>query len=197
MGIDVHAGGGLRLDSLRTLVLNADMQPLSWAPLSSWSWQEAVTAVMQRRVIQLKAYEEVTIRSARAEFEVPAVVCLRRYHQRRAVPFTRFNLFLRDEFRCQYCGCEETAKNLTFDHVIPRSRGGRGGFGNIVAACQVCNLKKGNRTPERAGMKLRRPPRVPSPAEIDRVGRRLAVMHKDLHRTWLDFLYWDSEIAED
>ena len=195
MGIDFHATTP-SLDSLRTLVLNADMQPLSWAPLSSWSWQEAVTAVMQRRVVQLKAYEEVTIRSAHAEFEVPAVVCLRRYHQRRAVPFTRFNLFLRDEFRCQYCGCERSARDLTFDHVIPRSRGGKSGFRNIVAACQACNLKKGNRTPERAGLRLLRPPRPPSPSEIDRVGRRLAVRHKDLHRTWLDFLYWDGAIDE-
>jgi 5-methylcytosine-specific restriction endonuclease McrA len=197
MGIDFHASQRPALDELRTLVLNADMQPLSWAPLSSWTWQEAVTAVMQRRVVQLKAYEDVTIRSARAEFEVPAVVCLRRYHHRRAVPFTRFNLFLRDAFTCQYCGSHEVAKNLTFDHVIPRSRGGKGGFRNIVAACQGCNMKKGNRTPEQAGLKLRRPPRVPSPAEIDRVGRKMAFMHKHLHRTWLDFLYWDSEIAEE
>lgn len=195
MGIAIEPAP-VPLDSRRTLVLNADMQPLSWAPLSSWSWQEAVTAVMQRRVVQLKAYEDVSVRSARAEFEVPAVVCLRRYHQRRAVPFTRYNLFLRDEFRCQYCGCEHGAKDLTFDHVIPRSRGGRSGFGNIVAACQACNLKKGNRTPERAGLRLLRPPRTPSPSEIDRVGRRLAVRHKDLHRTWLDFLYWDGAIDE-
>ena len=204
MGVDFHAqqrGAGHRatptaLDSLRTLVLNADMQPLSWAPLSSWNWQDAMIAVMQRRVVQLKTYEDVTIRSARAEFEVPAVVCLRRYHQRRAVPFTRYNLFLRDEFRCQYCGCNGNARNLTFDHVIPRSKGGRSGFSNIVAACQSCNLKKGNRTPKGAGMRLLRAPRVPSPPEIDRVGRKLARMHKDLHRTWLDFLYWDVEIDE-
>ena len=196
MGVDFHVSHRQSLDELRTLVLNADMQPLSWAPLSSWSWQEAVTAVMQRRVVQLKAYDDVMIRSAHAAFEVPAVVCLRRYHHRKAVPFTRFNLFLRDEFTCQYCGAEETARNLTFDHVIPRSKGGKGGFRNIVAACQACNLRKGSRTPERAGLKLRRPPRVPSPAEIDRVGRRMAFMHKHLHRTWLDFLYWDGAIDE-
>ena len=196
MGLELRART-INLDSVRTLVLNADMQPLSWAPLSSWTWQDAVTAVMQKRVVQLKAYDDLIIRSARAEFQVPAVVCLRRYHHRKAVPFTRYNLFLRDEFRCQYCGCESSAKGLTFDHVVPRSRGGRGGFGNIVAACQRCNLHKGNRTPERAGLRLMRRPRVPAPAEIDRVGRRLAVRHKDLHRTWLDFLYWDSEIVED
>lgn len=193
---DFRIGRARALEGYRTLVLNADLQPLSWAPLSSWTWQEAMTAVLQERVVQLKAYDEVTIRSAHAEFEVPAVVCLRQYHRRKAVAFTRFNLFLRDELRCQYCGTEEPAKNLTFDHVIPRSRGGKGGFRNIVASCQRCNLRKGNRTPAEAGLKLLRQPRVPSPQELDRIGRRLAFMHKDLHQSWLDFLYWDSELAE-
>jgi len=127
-----------QLNTHRTLVLNADMQPLSWMPLSTWSWQEAVSAVLQDRVIQLKTYEDLTIHSATRTFEVPAVVCLRQYHKRKTAAFTRYNLFLRDGFTCQYCGARKPVKDLTFDHVLPRSRKGPASFENIVAACQTC-----------------------------------------------------------
>ena len=163
--IDPHVH---QLNTHRTLVLNADMQPLSWMPLSTWSWQEAMTAVLQDRVIQLKTYEELTVRSASQAFEVPAVVCLRQYHKRKNAAFTRYNLFLRDGFCCQYCGTKKAAKDLTFDHVLPRSRKGPATFENIVAACQSCNLRKANKTPREAGMKLLRKPRAPSPHELDK-----------------------------
>ena len=183
-----------KLNTHRTLVLNADMQPLSCMPLSTWSWQEAMTAVLQDRVIQLKTYEDLEIRSATQAFEVPAVVCLRQYHKRQNAAFTRFNLFLRDGFRCQYCGAKKPAKDLTFDHVLPRSRKGPATFENIVAACQSCNLRKSNRTPREAGMKLLRKPRAPSPHELDKVGRKLARVQSELHQTWLDFLYWGADL---
>jgi 5-methylcytosine-specific restriction endonuclease McrA len=183
-----------QLNSRRTLVLNADMQPLSWMPLSTWSWQEAVSAVLQDRVIQLKAYDDITVHSATSEFEVPAVVCLRQYHKRKSAAFTRYNLFLRDGFRCQYCGCKKPVRDLTFDHVLPRSRKGPATFENIVAACQSCNLRKGNKTPKEAGMTLLRPPRRPSPHELDKIGRKLAFVQKELHQSWLDFLYWGAEL---
>lgn len=185
-----------QLNGHRTLVLNADMQPLSWMPLSTWSWQEAMTAVLQDRVIQLKTYEDVTVHSATQCFEVPAVVCLRQYHKRKSAAFTRFNLFLRDGFCCQYCGTRKSARDLTFDHVLPRSRKGPATFENIVAACQACNLRKGNKTPREAGMKLLRTPRAPSPHELDKVGRKLARVQAELHQSWLDFLYWGAELEE-
>ncbi|MDO9707190.1 HNH endonuclease [Paracraurococcus lichenis] len=180
--------------NLRTLVLNADMQPLSWAPLSVWTWQEAIVAVMQDRVIQLKAYEDVVVRSAARSYEVPAVVALKSYHRKKRATFTRFHLFLRDEFTCQYCGNRFPSRELTFDHVIPRSKGGRSEWSNIVACCPADNLKKGNLTPRQAGMRLLREPREPSPHELDSAARRLHWATTDLHQTWLDFLYWDSEI---
>lgn len=185
-----------QLESHRTLVLNADMQPLSWMPLSTWSWQEAVSAVLQDRVIQLKTYEDLTVHSATETFEVPAVVCLRQYHKRKSAAFTRYNLFLRDGFTCQYCGTKKPVKELTFDHVLPRSRRGPATFENIVAACQKCNLRKGNRTPREAGMKLLREPRAPSPYELDKIGRKLAMVKRELHQSWLDFLYWGAELEE-
>ncbi len=184
----------ISVGNLRTLVVNADMQPLSWAPLSVWSWQDALVAVLQGRVIQLKTYEDVAIHSATETFEVPAVVALKKYRKRKQVSFTRYNLFLRDEFRCQYCGERMDAKDLTFDHVIPRSKGGTSCWTNIVACCGRDNLRKGNKTPAQAGLKLRRKPFVPTPHQLDAAARRLPRMERDLHETWMDFLYWDSEL---
>ena len=89
------------LSGLRTLVLNADMQPLSWAPLSVWSWEDAFVAVHQDRVVQVKTYEDVRVHSATDSFEVPAVVALKSYRRRKKVAFTRYHVFLRDEFTCQ------------------------------------------------------------------------------------------------
>ncbi|MGY6411605.1 MAG: HNH endonuclease [Alkalilacustris sp.] len=180
--------------NLRTLVLNADMQPLSWAPLSVWSWQDAFVAVIQGRVIQVKTYDDVLVRSASESYEIPAVIALKRYRKRKRAPFTRFNLFLRDEFRCQYCGERFEARDLTFDHVIPRSRGGMSCWTNIVAACRTDNIRKANLTPQAAGMKLLRTPFEPSPYQLDTAARQLPWVKTDLHQTWMDFLYWDSEL---
>lgn len=182
------------IGDLRTLVLNADMQPLSWAPLSVWSWQDAFVAVMQQRVIQVKTYEDVKVYSASQPFEVPAVIALKRYRKRKSAAFTRYHVFLRDEFTCQYCGQRFPAKELTFDHVVPRSRGGVSSWTNIVACCGADNLRKGNLTPQQAGMRLLRQPFIPTPYELDAAARRLPRMKTELHQTWMDFLYWGSEL---
>ena len=182
------------LSGLRTLVLNADMQPLSWAPLSVWSWEDAFVAVHQERVVQVKTYEGVMVRSAAREYEVPAVVALKSYRKRRKVAFTRYHLFLRDEFTCQYCGKRFPAKELTFDHVIPKSRSGGSRWDNIVTACGPDNHRKGNKTPREAGMKLLRQPYEPSPRQLDAAARRLPAARGELQRTWMDFLYWGSEL---
>ncbi len=105
------------------------------------------------------------------------------------VAFTRFNLSLRDEFRCQYCGAKG---DLTFDHVVPRARGGVTSWQNVVAACSPCNLHKGSKTLKQAGMRLARIPREPTPAEMQRHGQRFPPNH--LHDSWLDYLYWDAEL---
>jgi Restriction endonuclease len=111
------------LDHLRTLVLNADMQPLSWAPLSVWSWQDALVAVLQERVIQVKTYEDTRVRTASTSFEVPAVIALKGYRRRENVAFTRYHVFLRDEFRCQYCGNFFPARKLHLRSCHPEEAG--------------------------------------------------------------------------
>ena len=171
------------------LVLNADYRPLSYYPLSLWPWQEAVKAVFLERVNIVAEYDHV-VRSQRTEVRVPSVVVLKEYVKPgRRVAFTRFNLFLRDEFRCQYCG---SPHDLTFDHVVPRARGGVTSWENVVAACSPCNLRKGSRPLSRSGLSLRRKPQRPTVEEMRNRGRRFPPNH--LHASWVDFLYWDSEL---
>ncbi|KFE34386.1 HNH endonuclease [Thioclava atlantica] len=171
------------------LVLNADFRPLSYYPLSLWPWQEAIKAVFLDRVTILAEYDDV-VRSQRQAFKIPSVVVLKEYvRPQKRVAFTRFNLFLRDEFRCQYCGAKG---DLTFDHVIPRSRGGITSWENVVAACAPCNLKKANKPLDRCGLKLLKPARQPAPEDMLRIGRRFPPGY--LHESWMDFLYWDTEL---
>ena len=149
------------------LVLNADYQPLSYLPLSLWPWQDAVKAVFLDRVNVVDNYNKV-IRSANYKMMAPSVVSLKDYvSQDRAPAFTKFNLFLRDGFKCVYCSNTE---ELTFDHLIPRRLGGKTSWENIVAACTRCNFKKGGRLPERGwdGSKIKTFPAFHSSATSKR-----------------------------
>jgi 5-methylcytosine-specific restriction endonuclease McrA len=176
---------------LRCLVLNADYQPLSYYPLSTWPWQEAVKAVFLERVDIIAEYE-TQIRSPSFSMAAPSVVALRDYiNQDRPPAFTRFNVFLRDGFRCQYCGTNKLDQ-LTFDHVVPRAYGGRTTWANIVAACAPCNLKKGGRTPREAKMPLLQEAERPNMHQLQAQGRRFPP--KYLHESWLDYLYWDTTL---
>ena len=141
------------------------------------------------RVTIVAEYDAV-VRSQKQEFRIPSVVVLKDYvRPQKRVAFTRFNLFLRDEFCCQYC----TSKgDLTFDHVVPRSRGGVTSWENVVAACSPCNLRKGAKTLKQSGMQLSKPPRMPSAEEMQAHGRRFPPNH--LHGSWMDYLYWDAEL---
>ena len=174
------------------LILNADYQPLSYYPLSLWSWQDAIKAVCLDRVNVVDFYEQ-TIRSAHSEMLLPSVLALKDFvPQNRSPAFTRFNLFLRDGFQCAYCGCEN---ELTFDHVIPRRLGGGTSWENIVAACSPCNFKKGGRSLKDARMILQRKPFQPSIYALQTQGRKFPPGH--LHETWLDYLYWDIELERE
>lgn len=171
------------------LVLNADFRPLSYFPLSLWPWQEAIKAVWLDRVSILAEYDEV-VRSQRESIRIPSVVVLKEFVKpQKRVAFTRFNLFLRDGFCCQYCGSKG---DLTFDHVVPRSKGGVTSWENVVAACSPCNLKKANKSLRASGLRLARPPRAPAPEDMHQIGRRFPPGY--LHESWMDFLYWDAEL---
>lgn len=104
------------------------------------------------------------VRSPNFQIEAPRVVRLFRYDKvpRQTLRFNRRNLFARDENRCQFCEKQFPAAQLSFDHVVPKSRGGQTSWENVVCSCLRCNGRKGNRTPEEAGMKLARQPFRPS-----------------------------------
>lgn len=171
------------------LVLNADFRPLSYYPLSLWCWQDVVKAVFLDRVEVIAEYDYV-IRSQSFEMRLPSVIALHEFvNQNRSPAFTRFNVFLRDGFKCAYCG---VSGELTFDHVIPRSQGGRTSWTNIVAACSPCNLRKGGRMPKEARMFPAKAPAPPSHYQLQEIGRKFPPGH--MHETWLDYLYWDIEL---
>ncbi|MEO9969405.1 MAG: HNH endonuclease [Hyphomonadaceae bacterium] len=171
------------------LVLNADFRPLSYYPLSLWCWQDVVKAVFLGRVEVIAEYD-YTIRSQSFEMRLPSVIALHEFvNQNRSPAFTRFNVFLRDGFKCAYCG---EPSELTFDHVIPRSKGGRTSWTNIVAACSPCNLRKGGRMPNEARMFPAKTPIQPNHYQLQEIGRKFPPGH--MHETWLDYLYWDIEL---
>ena len=176
-------------DSCPALVLNADYTPLSYYPLSLWPWQTAVKAVFLDRVTIVENYER-EIHSPTRTMPIPSVIALRQYVKPSQYPaFTRFNLFLRDRFACQYCG---SGKDLTFDHVVPRRLGGRTSWENVTTACAPCNLRKGGRTPAQAHMPLHQQPWRPTSWQLQDHGRGFPPNY--LHESWIDWLYWDVEL---
>ncbi|OYV50366.1 MAG: HNH endonuclease [Rhodospirillales bacterium 20-60-12] len=183
-----HHGG----QHFPALVLNADFRPLSYFPLSLWGWQDAVKAVFLDRVCVLSEYER-EVHSVNFSMRLPSVIALKDFIPTSRQPaFTRFNVFLRDSFSCQYCAAHRPAQELTFDHVIPRARGGRTTWENVVAACGPCNLRKGSKLPREIHMHPRLTPRRPTSWELQDRGRAFPPNY--LHESWRDFLYWDSEL---
>lgn len=176
-------------DGCPALVLNADFRPLSYFPLSLWSWQETVKAVFLDRVNIISHYDR-TVRSPQIAIRLPSVISLKEYvPSSRRPAFTRFNVFLRDRFTCQYCGQPFPTQELTFDHVIPRCRGGRTSWDNVVTSCSACNLAKGSRLPHQCGMHPRQPPFAPTAYDLQENGRHFPPTF--LHESWRDFLFYD------
>jgi 5-methylcytosine-specific restriction endonuclease McrA len=171
------------------LVLNADFSPVRIHPLSTWGFERVLRAVLKDRVVVLEEHD-AELRSASLTYRPPSVIALRRYvRPQQAVPFNRMNIFLRDGFRCQYCGDHFHSRDLTFDHVIPRSRGGGTNFENIVSACAPCNGRKGSET-----MRPLRQPRTPTPRKL----ARCAPQDKtQLLKGWIDYLYWAGLLEQD
>ncbi len=185
----LHTPAQVSPENCPALVLNADYRPLSYYPLSLWSWQTAVKAVFLDRVNIVSKYDRV-IHSPSHEFRLPSVISLKKYIRPARYPaFTRFNLFLRDSFQCQYCTSPD---DLTFDHVTPRAYGGRTTWENVTTACAPCNLRKGGRTPSEAHMNPQIRPYRPSNFQLLDNGRAFPPNY--LHESWRDYLYWDSEL---
>jgi len=138
----------------RTLLLNT-----SYEPLLILGWQRALTLVVLGKAEVVSEYTRL-VRCKTHRIRVPSVIRLRRRvpRVRPMIRFLRSNLYARDGYQCQYCGDTLSAKDLTYDHVIPRSKGGLTCWTNIVSCCVRCNRKKGSLSLEEAGMRLLKRP---------------------------------------
>ncbi len=140
----------------RVLVLNLDHSPVSVVNV-----QKAIVLCLMNKANCLSNYELLKIRTVTQSFDYPAVIRLNQYKNipYKGVMLTRNNLFRRDKGECLYCG---STKQLTVDHVVPRSKGGKSNWTNLATACHRCNVKKGDKLPDQVGMKLSKEPFKPS-----------------------------------
>ncbi len=143
--------------SERTLLLDA-----GYAPITVISWTRAISLLWLGKVEVVEEYD-CEVRSPSVAIKLPAVVRLvkRMLRGKHKVRFSRQNIYLRDNGRCQYCKAYLSIDQCTFDHVVPRVKGGKTNWTNVVLCCMDCNHQKGAKTPEQAGMRLLKPPRVP------------------------------------
>ena len=164
---------------MKTLLLSA-----SYFPIRVISWERAIKMRFEGTADVVAEYKD-EISSPSVTWKVPAVVRERRVaHVKQAIRFSRSNVYLRDGYRCQYCGKKFDAKGLTYDHVVPRCQGGKTEWANIVAACHACNCKKGGLETDEAGMFPLRAPVRPKwlPARRALIDRGSAPVE------WLAFL---------
>lgn len=149
---------------MRTLVLNA-----GYEPLHTVSWQRAICMIFTCKAEVVEEYNKL-IRSVSSQFNLPKVIRLTKYvsffRHSGLAKCNRKNILLRDQYTCQYCGVSINGKDATIDHIIPRSKGGKSDFLNLVACCQKCNNKKGNKLLGQTKMKLLKKPKTPRVCEL-------------------------------
>ena len=166
----------------QTLLLNADYRPIEVV-----HWKRAICLWFSDKVDVIEEYRDLDINSVSISMKCPAVIRLTKYRKnfdRKKVKFSRFNVFQRDNFTCQYCSNEHSAKELTFDHVIPRLHGGKTSWTNIVTSCYPCNSKKGSRLPEEIGMRPYKRPIEPSPSDYSKF-----LSYKNTPEQWRSYIF--------
>lgn len=127
------------------LLLNADAAPVSMLPLSTLNWEDAIKYMVLEKASVLEWYDDWVVHSQTWSTPVPAVMILNEYQKKKtAVRYSKSNIFLRDDYTCQYCGDKVNKKTATIDHILPSSHGGQSTWENSTTACGPCNSKKGN-----------------------------------------------------
>ena len=168
----------------QVLLLNADAQPVSYLPLSAIQWKEAITYLWLDKVTVLEWYDNWMVRSASWETKMPAVMMLKQMQRRRQRPrFSKNNLYLRDMYTCLYCEKQHPKHQLTMDHVVPISKGGKTNWTNIATSCGDCNSRKANKT---FGWKPLYKPYQPGYWELVRKRKQLPFAMK--HPSWEKWL---------
>ena len=166
---------------------------ITYEPLRVINWKRAITLLMLEKVEVLEEYSK-EIHSVSFTIRLPSVIRLLRMVKRpkSLVKFSRQNIYARDKYHCQYCGGRFPSEDLTYDHVVPKYRGGKTEWNNIVTCCIRCNRKKGGHIPAEVGMKLIRQPFRPKwlPA------LKITIGFREVPQTWRDYLYWNVELIE-
>jgi len=144
--------------------------------------------------IPVHPQDEVVLTPSMA-IRIPRVVALKDFDRlpRQDVKFSRHNIYLRDGNRCQYCGRKFSSSELSLDHVIPISRGGKSTWENVVCACLPCNVRKGNKLLSESGIQLKRPPVRPRWHPLHRLQGRT---YPEIWKNFLDAAYWNVELKE-
>jgi len=166
-----------------TLLLNADGSPTSMLPLSTITWQDAIHYMVLDKVTVLEWHENWIVRSARWETRVPAVVILKEFSKKKTqIRYSKANVFLRDRYKCQYCGNDVNGRTATLDHVLPISHGGKSTWENSTTACSPCNAMKGNN-------KKIKPVKMPyKPSYWELVENRKKMKFDIRHPSWEAFI---------
>jgi 5-methylcytosine-specific restriction endonuclease McrA len=164
----------------KVLILNQD-----YSAISLCSVQKAFILIYLQKAEMLEKTENGFLRSITTTYPKPSVIRLQNYVHipYKGIALSRHNLMKRDQYQCQYCGSN---RNLTLDHLMPRSRGGKSTWTNLATACVRCNTRKGDRTPEEAGLTLKQQPKKPSLVAF------LRLHAAQLDRTWANYLKVDS-----
>lgn len=179
---------------MQTLVLDAGFQPVERIP-----WERAITLVIKRFADVVDEHPDRYINTVNWSVKMPSVIRLiKPVKRKKAVKFSRYNVYARDGGKCQYCRARVTLQDMTYDHVTPRSKGGQTTWENVVTACVPCNQRKGQRTLEQAGMTLLSTPVRP---------KKLPELHRQMDfkpgmpegwRSWLrSETYWNGTLEND
>ena len=172
----------------------------AYVPVARVAWQRAVTLLFEGKVEVIEEYETRIVRSVTLEFKVPSIIrFLRKIRDRkRAVKFSRENVYARDKGACQYCGARVSRAEATYDHVTPRTHGGQTTWENVVICCVPCNQRKGGRTPAQAGMRLLSLP--VKPKTLPDAIRLTFLFDENAPPSWRQFFasyaYWNGELEQ-
>lgn len=163
------------------LLLSHDYQALRFI-----DWQQAFKLIFTDKAEIIKEFTDDVIRTVTKTFKVPAVIrLLRKFNLRTKVRLSRKNILIRDRHCCRYCGFKGTSSSLTLDHVVPKARGGKFTWENIVSSCWDCNNAKGDREPHEAGMTIHGRP--PHRMDVFEYIKRAFQSRADV-KEWQDFL---------
>lgn len=183
-----------------TLVLSQ-----SYQPVARITWQRAITLLWEGKVEVVEEYADRIVHSVTLEFHIPSVIRFLKAVRghKRAVKFSRENVYTRDNGSCQYCGNKVPRPEATYDHVVPRVQDGHTRWENVVICCKACNQKKGGRTPDQAKMKLLSVP--VKPKKLPDHLRITFMWHPGMPEGWRTWLkdavasaqYWGGELDQD